>query len=244
VAAEQKNLLIKSVEPANNATGVAVTEPVKIVYNFEPNAAFELTELQGGAAGNTVNRQFQVKYDVTIEQRVNGVWTTLQTVHKKDALGAVLYRKKKPLVVTSTTVAQAAPKGQSNAPMTVNNVTYNLAPAPPAPPVQQAPIKVGVGGKNVGGNLPQEPVENELGGSAGISNAGVDTFIANSADWDRSTQVRATVVGTLWERTGANQWAVAKDRATNQDVKQTIVRTFSTPMDPVLANVNTNNSGK
>jgi hypothetical protein len=52
------------------------------------------------------------------------------------------------------------------------------------------------------------------------------------------------VVGTLWERTGANQWAVAKDRATNQDVKQTIVRTFSTPMDPVLANVNTNNSGK
>ncbi|MBU3742506.1 MAG: hypothetical protein FGM24_09515 [Candidatus Kapabacteria bacterium] len=241
VAAEQKNLLIKSVEPANNATNVAVTEPVKAVYNFQPNTTFELPELQGGAAGNTINRTFQVKYDVTIEQRVNGVWLPVQISSMKDALGAMLYRKKKQIVINATPPQViAGPKGGGQ--VNINNMVYNVAPAPPQAPA--AAVNGLIGAKLVGNNQPQVPTETEVGGSAAIDNSGVQTFIKGTADWERNASVRATVVGTLWELNASNQWVVAKDKATNQDVKQTVVRTFSTPMDPVVANLNNINIGK
>ncbi|MBK9183767.1 MAG: hypothetical protein IPM83_11755 [Ignavibacteria bacterium] len=71
------------------------------IYSFEPNAAFELVEQQGGAGGNTINRTFQVKYAVTVEQLNESTWAPVTMTMTKDALGAYLFRRKSNVVINS-----------------------------------------------------------------------------------------------------------------------------------------------
>lgn len=254
VAAEQKNQLVKSVTPAVPAFNVAVKEPVAVVYNFVPGQSFELQEMTGGAAGNTVNRTFQVTYTVGIEEKDGATWKPLTLQSTKDALGAFLFRKKKPLTATSAvinvnTIAKINDGGGAGAVgagggkkggLTVGGMQYTVPiPIPPTPPPSN-PI-VGVAPPKNNGTFildPEKPapVPTESDNFS-FDNSGTQSFIANTGDWDLSKTYRVTVVGTLWELVGGN-WVVAKDRATNQDVKQTVQQNFTTPMD-ITAVLNT-----
>jgi hypothetical protein len=233
-----------------------VKEPVSVLYNFEPGQPFELTELTGGASGNTVNRTFQVSYAVSIEERDGATWKTLSIRSTKDALGAYLFRIRKSITVTSSTpkqVAQntesvggmSAAKGGAPSPaappkgVAVGGIQYTVAPAQtpvppkPAPSGQVATPKIG-GIMLLDPGQPPAPVDQD---NFSFDNSGTETFIETTADWERSKTYRVTVVGTLWEHI-SGQWVVAKDRATNQDIKQTLAHTFSTPIDPQALNKN------
>ena len=243
VAAEQKNQLVKSITPAVPAYNVSVKEPVTVLYNFTPGASFELQEMTGGASGNTINRTFQVTYTVGIEEKDGATWKPLTLQSTKDALGAYLFRKKKSISVSTTTaVATAVAKGAgagSAAPsgITVGGIKYTAQVVqPPAPPPSSPGVGVATPNKGKGTFVidpaqPQQPTESD---NFSFDNSGTQNFISSTADWDPSKTYRVTVVGTLWELVGGN-WIVAKDRATNQDVKQTVTQNFSTPMDLTAA---------
>lgn len=243
VAEEQKNQLIKSVEPANNTTNFSHKDAVRVLYTFEPNVAFALPEQQGGSAGNTVNRTFQAKYTVAVEKNVSGVWTGLQIQSTKDALGAFLYRKKAPLQISN------------------QNSNNNAMNDPPAPPKKGPPMSIGdavivtptlgpttttttMSQANV--NTYSNPFENTPPATEAdnfsFNNTAALAFLKNTANWDSSASFRVTVVGTLWELNTSNQWVVAKSKTSNQDIKQTIIRVFSTPLILIATKKNTTNN--
>lgn len=250
VAAEQKNQLVKSITPSVPAYNVSVKEPVAVLYNFVPGQSFELQEMTGGASGNTVNRTFQVTYTVGIEEKDGAAWKPLTLQSTKDALGANLFRKKKSIIITSTTTPSGMVKGagtvgavsstKGGAPsapapsgITVGGVKYTAQVVqPPSPPPSSPSVGVATPSKPKGTFIidpatPQQPVEND---NFSFDNNGTQNFISATADWEESKVYRVTVVGTLWELINGS-WVVAKDRTTNQDVKQTVVQNFSTPID-------------
>ena len=242
VAAEQKNQLVKSVTPAVPAYNVSVKEPVAVLYNFVPGQSFELQEMTGGASGNTVNRTFQVTYTVGIEEKDGASWKTLTLQSTKDALGAFLFRRKKSIVFSPTEVVAAAKsagggKGSGSSPtpggITVGGILYTgFTSAPPSPP-PSLPGKGVATPKGLGTfiNDPEKPAPTPVeSDNFSFDNSETQSFISSTADWELSKVYRVTVVGTLWELIGGN-WVVAKDRATNQDVKQTVVQNFSTSID-------------
>ncbi len=249
VAAEQKNQLIKSVSPAVPANNVPVKEPVTVVYNFVPGQSFELQELTGGASGNTVNRTFQVTYTVGIDEKDGSAWKPLTILSTKDALGAYLYRLKKPLISNTTaTPVNAAAKGAAGATVssgkgggfTAGGIQFtNPVVVPPSPPPSK-PIKGVAVPKGPGTNVidVEKPTESD---NFSFDNTGAQNFIINTGDWEMSKTYRVTVVGTLWELIGGN-WVVAKDRATNQDVKQTVQQSFSTPIVITAGPIKTKNT--
>ncbi|MFM8771223.1 MAG: hypothetical protein ACKOE4_04275, partial [Candidatus Kapaibacterium sp.] len=256
VAAEQKNQLIKSVAPAIPAFNVSVKEPVTVLYNFVPGQSFELQEMTGGASGNTVNRTFQVTYTVGIDEKDGAAWKPLTILSSKDALGAYLYRLKKPLISnTTTTPVNVAAKSAGGAPVggdkgggfTAGGIQFTGPVAVPPSPPPAGPIKGVAAPKGPGTYLldPEKPAPAPTeSDNFSFDNSGAQNFIANTGDWVLSKTYRVTVVGTLWELVGGN-WVVAKDRATNQDVKQTVQQNFSTPIDITAVlntpkNVNTN----
>lgn len=55
----------------------------------------------------------------------------------------------------------------------------------------------------------------------------------------KSKIYRVKATGVLREFVGG-QWIVAKDRASNQEIKQIVTQTFSTPLDPVVVKVEYN----
>lgn len=251
VAAEQKNQLIKSISPTAPANNVSVKEPVSVIYNFVPGQSFELQEMTGGASGNTVNRTFQVTYTVGIEEKDGATWKSLTLQSTKDALGANLFRKKKSIVITSTTTpastvkgagttgaAYSTGKGSTPAPspsgITIGGIQYTaVVVQPPTPPPSSPTVGVATPSKPKGTFVldPEKPAPAPSeSDNFSFDNSGTESFISSTADWDLSRTYRVTVVGTLWELVSGN-WIVAKDRATNQDVKQTVVQNFSTPID-------------
>ncbi len=211
--------------------------------------------MTGGASGNTVNRTFQVTYTVGIEEKDGATWKTLTLMSTKDALGAYLFRKKKSIVINTTTeVATAAkgatvgaPAGAKGGGFSVGGILYTGAPAVPPSPPPSGPVKGIATPKGPGMflNDPEKPTSAPTeSDNFSFDNSGTQNFISSTADWDLSKTYRVTVVGTLWELVGGN-WVVAKDRATNQDVKQTVQQNFSTPIDITAAlntpkNTNTN----
>jgi hypothetical protein len=242
VAAEQKNQLVKSVTPAIPAYNVSLQEPVAVLYNFVPGQSFELQEMTGGASGNTVNRTFQVTYTVGIEEKDGASWKTLTLQSTKDALGAFLFRKKKSIVFSPTQVTATAKSaggakgsGSTSTPggINVGGILYTGSTATPPTPPPSLPGKGVATPKGLGTfiNDPEKstpaPVESD---NFSFDNSGTENFISSTADWEISKVYRVTVVGTLWELVAGN-WVVAKDRATNQDVKQTVTQNFSTPID-------------
>jgi hypothetical protein len=242
VAAEQKNQLVKSVTPAVPAYNVSLQEPVAVLYNFVPGQSFELQEMTGGASGNTVNRTFQVTYTVGIEEKDGASWKTLTLQSTKDALGAFLFRKKKSIVFSPTQVTATAKSaggakgsGSTSTPggINVGGILYTGSTATPPTPPPSLPGKGVATPKGLGTfiNDPEKstpaPVESD---NFSFDNSGTENFISSTADWEISKVYRVTVVGTLWELVAGN-WVVAKDRATNQDVKQTVTQNFSTPID-------------
>jgi hypothetical protein len=248
VALEQKNQLIKSISPANNTFNVALKEPVSVIYNFAPLTPFELLEMSGGAAGNTTARTFQVTYATTMEVLDSGTWKPLLITSTKDALGAQLYRKRKSIVITTSKdpinvagkgAGTGSPSKGSGSPLggtlTVGGLLF-IEPQtqPPAPPKGSGVTGVS-GPKNPLGNMVIDKDGPSITEADNFSfdNGGTETFIAMTSDWDKSRKHRVTVVGTLWENV-SGQWVVAKERATNQEIKQTVVQTFTTPLDVVV----------
>ena len=240
VGAEQSTKLIHSVTPTHNSMNVALAEPVTVNYSFKPNTAFELTEQQGGASGNTVNRTFQVKYTVTVEGYNAETWAPLAMQSTKDALGAYLFRRKSSTVINAQTIIAAEP------------VMANVNHAPP----QFNPVKVTVAKPRPSGlalaklkdkfTNPNEPTppptEND---SFSYDNSSVDIFRTSTLDWELDKRYRVVVVGTLWELMPGNQWAIAKSKITNQNIVQTVSGVFFTPKPLVIANNNApNNSVK
>jgi len=256
VAAEQKNQLIKSVTPAVPASNVSVKEPVTVLYSFTPGQSFELQEMTGGASGNTVSRTFQVTYTVGIEEKDGPTWKTLTLLSTKDALGAYLYRIKKNLIGNATTTpvnvaakgaAGAAAGGGKAGGFTVGGIQFTGPVSQPPSPPPGGPIKGVATPKGPGSFVmdPEKPAPTPTeSDNFSFDNSGTQNFINGTADWTLSKTYRVTVVGTLWELVGGN-WVVAKDRTTNQDVKQTVQQNFSTPIDITAVlnsgkNVNTN----
>ncbi|MBU3700289.1 MAG: hypothetical protein FGM33_09850 [Candidatus Kapabacteria bacterium] len=250
VAAEQKNQLVKSITPAVPAYNVALTEPVMVVYNFVPGASFELQEMTGGASGNTINRTFQVTYTVGIDEKDGATWKPLTLQSTKDALGAYLFRKKKSIVFNpiNTPISNAKTTfggkggGSSPAPesISVGGLQFTTQVSVPPSPPPTLPIKGVAAPKNPGTYLldPEKPAPTPTeSDNFSFDNSGTQNFISATADWEKSKTYRVTVVGTLWELVSGN-WVVAKDRATNQDVKQTVTQNFSTPFDPVAIDKN------
>jgi hypothetical protein len=80
VAAEQKTQLVKSLYPANNTTGFALTDRPRVLYGFAPNQSFDIIESQGGTAGATLNRTFQAKYAITFQKKVGNAFGNPLTV--------------------------------------------------------------------------------------------------------------------------------------------------------------------
>lgn len=230
VGAEQATKLIVSVTPANNSTNVLVSEPVMAIYAFEPNTAFELIEQQGGAAGNTVNRTFQVKYAVTVEQLNENVWgpTTVQST--KDALGAFLFRRKSNIIVN----ANASEASLSLAPTVSSSVnTVNEFKPSKTVPVKPPPNNNAAfnANNNTYADNDSPPTDND---AFSFSTAGVDAFKKATMDWEVGKKYRATVVGTLWELGSNNQWVIAKSKSTNQNITQTVANVFQT-QGPLIA---------
>ncbi|MEY3386655.1 MAG: hypothetical protein RIR53_1466 [Bacteroidota bacterium] len=248
VAAEQKNQLIKSVTPAVPANNVALTEPVMVVYNFEPGASFELQEMTGGASGNTINRTFQVTYSVGIDEKYGATWKPLSLRSTKDALGAYLFRMRKSVFINTTATPISATaktagggKGGGTAPasagISVGGLQFTAQVATPPSPPPSSPVKGVAAPKGPGTYLldPEKPNPTPTeSDNFSFDNSGTQSFISGTADWEKSKTYRITVEGTLWELVGGN-WVVAKDRSTNQDVKQTVTQNFSTPIDLTAA---------
>ncbi len=242
VGAEQATKLIASIEPANNATGVPVTEPVRVIYSFPPNESFDMQEQTGGAAGDMINRTFQARYTVTVDKRVQGTWVAQTIVSAKDALGAYLYRLKAPLqmnnqgnqniMMNDGGQPQGGPQvgGQQNLRRNANpgvGVVINQPVGGGGAPHGNAAVNAG---HNNAMNDPEvQPVETD---NFGFSNSAAQAFINSTRNWDSSSQYRITVVGTLWEFKN-NAWVVAKRRSNNTDIKQTETYVFNTPANAV-----------
>ncbi|NQW29297.1 MAG: hypothetical protein HQ472_02135 [Ignavibacteria bacterium] len=234
VGAEQATKLITSVTPAHNSMNVALAEPIMAIYSFEPNVPFDLTELQGGASGNTVNRTFQVKYAVTVEQFNETVWAPTVVSSAKDALGAFLFRRKSNIILPINDVTYSAktttmtPKN-TNAPFSTSN-----SPTPITPPKPTAVLNAPKNTSNPFENTPP-PSESD---SYSFSNAGQQAFMNATLNWELAKKYRVTVVGTLWELSSNNQWVIAKSKSSNQNITQTVVNVFSTPMPLIAINKN------
>ena len=249
IASEQKNQLVKSISPAIPATNVPLTESVKVLYNFVPGESFELQEMSGGASGNSISRTFQVNYSVEIEEKNAGIWKPLALQSTKDALGAFLYRKKK-VTTINTIIASGNAVIANNIPLPNPSVT-------PTNTIQVGGIQFTTNTfpKNVTtpqntnsslANLNQittaktpntsnQPTDSD---NFSFNNTGAQNFISNTSDWEKSKIYRVKATGVLREFVG-NQWIIAKDRASNQEIKQIVTQTFSTPIElQTLNNVN------
>ncbi len=79
-------------------------------------------------------------------------------------------------------------------------------------------------------NTSNQPTDSD---NFNFDNTGAQIFISNTSDWENSKIYRVKATGVLREFVG-NQWIVAKDRTTNQEIKQIVTQTFSTPLDPVV----------
>lgn len=230
VAAEQSTKLITSVTPAHNSMNVALSEPLMVIYAFEPNVAFELIEQQGGAGGNTVNRTFQVKYSVAVEQQNESTWAPVAMTMTKDALGAYLFRRKSTMVLNANDLSLdfASPMASNTIPATAYKPPKTTAIPPP--PNTATAIKLPKNPANPN-ETPPPPTDND---SYAFDNSGVENFKNTTLDWENAKKYRATVVGTLWELSANNQWVIAKSKSNNQNITQTVVRVFNTPM-PLVA---------
>ncbi|MBK6291676.1 MAG: hypothetical protein IPF59_07930 [Ignavibacteria bacterium] len=230
VAAEQSTKLITSVTPAHNSLNVALAEPLMAIYSFEPNAAFELVEQQGGAGGNTINRTFQVKYAVTVEQLNESTWAPVTMTMTKDALGAYLFRRKSNVVINSNLANDVVLS--TTGPMSANTIPVSAYKPPKTTAVKPPPSNTAAFNNtfNPVENTPP-PTDND---SYAFDNSGVENFKKSTLDWENAKKYRATVVGTLWELNASNQWVIAKSKSTNQNITQTVTCVFSTPM-PMVA---------
>ncbi|MCX6139282.1 MAG: hypothetical protein NTX15_00345 [Candidatus Kapabacteria bacterium] len=236
VGAEQATKLITSVTPAHNSTNVSLSEPIMVIYAFEPNTAFELIEQQGGSGGNTVNRTFQVKYSVSVEQMNESTWAPTAMSSTKDALGAYLFRRKSNNMVnanaTDISFSAFAPMSANSIPATAYKPAKTVAIKPP--PSSSSAFN-SHNNANAIENAPP-PTESD---SYSFSTAGVDAFKYSTLDWENAKKYRVTVVGTLWELNASNQWVIAKSKSTNQNITQTVVNVFQTPTPLVAVNNNT-----
>ena len=226
-----------------------MTESVKVLYNFVPDESFELQEMSGGASGNSISRTFQVNYSVEIEENNAGIWKPLALQSTKDALGAFLFRKKK-VTTINTTIASGNAVIANNIPLpnpsvtTTNTIqvggiqfTTNTFPKNVTTPQNTnsslANLNQIMTAKTP--NTSNQPTDSD---NFSFNNTGAQNFISNTSDWEKSKIYRVKATGVLREFVG-NQWIIAKDRASNQEIKQIVTQTFSTPIElQTLNNVN------
>jgi len=228
VAAEQSTKLITSVTPAHNSMNVALSEPLMVMYAFEPNSAFELVEQQGGAGGNTVNRTFQVKYSVAVEQLNESTWAPVSMSSTKDALGAYLFRRKSSVIFNANDLSLSVVS-----PMAANTIPVSAYKPPKTTSVKPPPSSSSAFNNNTFNPIEPTPVPTD-NDSYAFDNSGVESFTKATLNWENAKKYRATVVGTLWELSANSQWVVAKSKSNNQNITQTVVCVFSTPM-PLVA---------
>ena len=250
IASEQKNQLVKSISPAIPATNVPLTESVKVLYNFVPGESFELQEMSGGASGNSISRTFQVNYSVEIEEKNAGIWKPLALQSTKDALGAFLFRKKKVSIINTTIASGNAiiankvtlpnQSGTSTNTIQVGGIqfTTNTFPKNVTTPQNTNSALANMNQITTAKppNTSNQPTDSD---NFSFNNTGAQNFISNTSDWENSKIYRVKATGVLREFVG-NQWIIAKDRASNQEIKQIVTQTFSTPLDPVVVKVEYN----
>ena len=249
IASEQKNQLVKSISPAIPATNVPLTESVKVLYNFVPGESFELQEMSGGASGNSISRTFQVNYSVEIEEKNAGIWKPLALQSTKDALGAFLFRKKKVSIINTTIASGNAiiankvtlpnQSGTSTNTIQVGGIqfTTNTFPKNVTTPQNTNSALANMNQITTAKppNTSNQPTDSD---NFSFNNTGAQNFISNTSDWEKSKIYRVKATGVLREFVG-NQWIIAKDRASNQEIKQIVTQTFSTPIElQTLNNVN------